>query len=39
VTKESCGTFSEISFDGDSKGSVSGTGRICTGADGKPHEA
>jgi YMGG-like Gly-zipper len=39
VTKESCGTFSEISFAGDSNGSVTGTGHVCTGADGKPHEA
>ena len=39
VTKESCGSFSEISFGDNDKGSVTGTGRVCTGADGKPHEA
>jgi hypothetical protein len=39
ATKETCGAFSNISFGDDNKGSVTGTGRICTGADGKPHEA
>jgi len=39
VTKESCGSFSEISFGDDNKGNVTGTGRVCTGADGKAHEA
>jgi hypothetical protein len=39
ATKETCGAFSNISFGADDKGKVTGTGRICTGADGKPHEA
>jgi hypothetical protein len=39
VTKEHCGSFSEISFGSDDKGTVTGTGRVCTGADGKPREA
>jgi outer membrane lipoprotein SlyB len=39
ATKETCGAFSNISFGDDNKGSVTSTGRICTGADGKPHEA
>jgi hypothetical protein len=39
VTKENCGAYSVVSFGDDNKESVTGTGRVCTGADGKPREA
>lgn len=39
VTKENCGAYSVISFGDNNKESVTGSGRVCTGADGKPHEA
>ena len=35
VTKETCSSFDEVSFDGDGKASVTGKGRACVGADGK----
>ena len=40
VTKEKCLAYDEVSFGADGKASVqsSGRGRVCTGADGKPHE-
>jgi hypothetical protein len=41
VTKQQCLTYDEVSFGADGKATVSESGRnrVCTGADGKPHEA
>jgi predicted lipid-binding transport protein (Tim44 family) len=39
ATKETCSAFDEVSFGADGKASVSGSGRACTGADGKVHAA
>jgi hypothetical protein len=39
ATKETCNAYSEFSFGADGSSRVTGTGRICTGADGKPHPA
>jgi hypothetical protein len=39
VTKETCSTFDEVSFDAEGKASVTGKGRACIGADGKPRAA
>jgi hypothetical protein len=39
TTKETCSSYSSVSFSDDNKGTVTGNGRICTGADGKPRES
>jgi outer membrane lipoprotein SlyB len=41
ATKETCGTFDEVSFGADGKDTIAGSGRtrVCQGADGKLHEA
>jgi predicted lipid-binding transport protein (Tim44 family) len=39
ATKETCSAYDEVSFDAEGKASVTGTGRACTGADGKLHAA
>jgi predicted lipid-binding transport protein (Tim44 family) len=39
ATKETCSNFDEVSFGTDGKASVTGSGRACTGADGKLHAA
>jgi predicted lipid-binding transport protein (Tim44 family) len=35
VTKETCSSFDEVSFDGDGTANVTGKGRACVGADGQ----
>jgi outer membrane lipoprotein SlyB len=37
ATKETCSAYDEVSFGTDGKASVTGSGRVCTGADGKVH--
>ena len=39
ATKETCSSFDEVSFGADGKASVTGSGRVCKGADGKVHAA
>jgi hypothetical protein len=39
ATKADCGNYSEISFGANGQSSVTGTGRVCTGQDGQPHES
>jgi len=37
ATKETCSAYDEVSFGADGKASVTGSGKVCTGADGKVH--
>ena len=39
ATKETCSSFDEVSIGADGKASVTGSGRVCKGADGKVHAA
>lgn len=39
ATKETCSSYSEVSWDANGGGQVSGTGRVCKGANGQVHEA
>jgi outer membrane lipoprotein SlyB len=39
TTKETCAAYDDVSFGADGKASVTGSGRVCTGADGKVHAA
>lgn len=39
ATKETCSAYDEVSFGADGKANVTGSGHVCTGADGKAHAA